>query len=199
MGYFQDLFDSVNKVNASGFDPSKESYSSRIGEFQTTNEDVVTPTEATPDISQSFTNLGYDDPFQGLVGDTGELDISRLSSGYNTLLRDTDIGVQPDDYINFLNQEYSKEIENFYGEGNILEARPDKTLGFRKTDKTTEPTPKYRFEKSSTSGTFPRKDVYQRFDEETGEHITYDTQEAFEKAIEEYKKTTGQDLNAENK
>ena len=207
MGYFQNLFDSVNKVNAAGFDPSQESYSSRVGEFQITEEAVganaVTPTDptdpnkppsATPSISKSFTDLGYNDPFEGLVTEEGKINQGQLSYNYNLLKDDPNIGVTPEDYTSFLNREYTDAIDKTFGEGKRYEFR-DGVIGFEKPPLPPEPTePTYRYEKTKGA---KNKDVYLRFEEGTADesgqekYISFKTKDEYDNDLARYKAKKG--------
>lgn len=209
MGQFQDLLDKINQVEAQGFDPYTESYSARIGKLEQmqaitpddppnsgspTQVEAAVVTASDPNqknnISESFTKLGYDDPFQDLVTKTGEFDLSKLSSGFNYLQEDPGIGVSEDDYINFINTEYKDARIKTYGDDTPIVKTKTGGLGFEKPKEDKS----YTFQIGSTSGTYPRKDVYLRYDDETGEHISYDTKKAYEAAIEKYNKTTGNNL-----
>ena len=187
MGYFNDMLQKIQLVEASGFNPYTETYSARMSQIETE------PTQPTT-IPEAYVRAGYEDPFSNLVTDTGELNLSALSTGYNLAPQ---VGVEQQDYIDFVNREYQQNIEGYYGVGNTVEILEGGGLGVSKP-KTTKAD--YRFEQGLhqgddiLEGKFKKGDpIYYRWDDNTGEYITYDTKEAYDKAREEYKKTTGKE------
>jgi hypothetical protein len=193
MGQFSDMLDKILLVEKQGFNPYTETYSARISQIDTE------PTKPTT-IPEAYVQAGYENPFANITTDTGELNLSALSTGYNLAPQ---VGVQQQDYIDFVNRAYQQNIEDYYGAGNILNIGQAGSLEVSKP-KVTDAS--YRFEQGIRQGTdplgkFKKGDpVYYRWDDNSGEYITYDTKEAYDKAREEYKKTTGEesDLGKEN-
>lgn len=189
MGQFQDILDKIMKVDQEGFNPMTESYSSRIGKLP---PDPITtdPPLTAEGITKSFTDLGYEDPLASLITPTGEINPSGLTTAYNRVIDDPAIGIGPNAFVGFLNQNYPQELSTTYFPEAQLRISEEGTLGFPKKERL-KAKPTYRFEKTENA---KREPVYQRFDEKTGDYISYDTKEAFDKAIENYKSITGFDV-----
>lgn len=193
MGQFQEMLDKINQVERDGFNPMTESYSSRIGKLEVT----VTPDDdplTGQSISKSFTDIGYEDPLASLITPEGTIDPSGLSTAYNRIIDDPSIGVDPNAFIGFLNQNYPQELSTTYFPDAQLKVNPDKTLGFPKKE-TPVVRKNFRFERApSQSQKRGASDIFLRIDQDTGESKAFDTEEAFDKAREEYKSITGLDV-----
>jgi hypothetical protein len=200
MGQFNDMLNKMMIVESMGFNPYIETYSSRMGKIPTQPTNGTSsdddPVYSGGQISEAYITEGYDDPFANLVTDTGELNLSQLSTGYNLA---PELGIDQQQYIDFVNKEYQQNVEDYYGVGNRIEVREGGALGITKP-KTTKPN--YRFEQGVrqgddlAEGKFKKGDpIYYRWDDNTGKYITYDTKEAYDKARENYKKTTGEESN----
>jgi hypothetical protein len=196
MGQFQDYLQKILQVEAEGFNPTTETYAARIGKLEdgqlttvTTTPDGTTVTQAATidgdprqDISQAFINRGFEDPFLNLT--PGAIDQSRISTPFNIAAQDTTIA-DPRQVIDAFNRFYLPTEEQ-------VSITPEGTLEFKKPEARQDTDPIYKFEKSPSQS--QEKDagyVYTRWDEKTGKHITYDTEQAYLDAIKEYETTTG--------
>jgi len=199
MGQFQDQLDNIIKIEAQGFNPMTESYSARIGKLTTTDPTISDPTLTAAGISKSFTDIGYEDPLAGLITPQGTIDPSGLSTAYNRTIDDPSIGVDPSAFIGFINQNFPQELSTTYFPDAQIEVNPDQTLGFPKAERP-KARPNYRFERApSQSGKRGASDIFLRFDEDTGESITFKTQAEFDKARKEFKSVTGVDVSTGEK
>jgi hypothetical protein len=175
MGKMQDMLDKILIVEAQGFDPLTETYSSRIGQLDaaavTTTEvtpsgverttAVVDPTDQRAAISETFVQSGLEDPFAGLV--QGErVEPSRISTPFNLAQQDTTLG-SPQQIIDQFNQFYLPPEEQIEvtKEGTLKFPEPQKPI----TEKPTEVN--VNFSKSYNAQT--REYTYKRENEKTGE------------------------------
>ena len=184
MGQFSKMLEQIQIIDSQGFNPMTESYSARIGQLPVDDDPPMTGQQ----MSEIFTGGGFDDPTATLVTPDGTLDLSSISKGYNTIIDNPDLNTEGQAWVDYLNT-HKKELEQMYYPDAEYEIAPNKTL--RLKEKKRPKNTKYRFEKTYNNAT--NKDVYQRFDEKTGEHISYDTKEAYEDAIKKYKTITGND------
>ena len=186
MGTFQNMLNNLMLVEQQGFDPVNDSYSARIGKITTnTNNQPVDngKTEPTPytreEIVKTLTDKGYED-LAGKIPPNGKIDESTISTVYSTLKDNPDIGLDQDRWVETTNEglePYEQRIIN-----------PD-TGSFMFKRKEPKPA-NYKFEISPRSK-YQGGDVYLRYDVDTGETFSYDTKEAYQEALDEYKKVTG--------
>jgi hypothetical protein len=188
MGQFQDQLNNIIKIESNGFNPMTESYSARIGQLPTTDPTITDPTLTADQITKGFTDQGYEDPIATLVNTDGTLDLNTLNSAYDRASNIPGINVSGEAFIDYLNTNEPTALSKTYFPDAQIEINKNKTLGFPSNEKP-KADPSYRFEKTYNNAT--NKDVYQRFDSQTGESISYDTKGAYDKAIEEYKSITG--------
>lgn len=203
MGQFQDMLDKINQVEAQGFDPYTESYSARIGKLET-SPTAIDPTATTSpktytaeDISKSFTEGGLDDPFVNMIDETGGVNLSTFSTAFDQA---KNLGISPQAYLDVAQNSFPEAFEKTYSGYKAITTEGG-GIGFEKKEQPVQKSTKYRFEQGERQGNdredgkFKKGDpVYMRFDESTGEHITYDTKEAYDEARENYKKLTGVDI-----
>jgi len=215
MGYYKEQLAKIEAVEAQGFDPYTELYTSRVGQLQTPVPQAeipqapIQPTTSTApiDVTQPqnipdiFTTGGYPDPYENIINTGGDLDLSKLTTGYNTILDNPDLAKQvpPERYIEDVNKTYKKDVENKYGEGKSLVVDPDtKTLSISKPK---EENINYRFEigkrqGDDPDGKFKRGDpIYYRWDDK-GNYITYPDKNEYDKALKEYKSIEDLDVDS---
>jgi hypothetical protein len=203
MGYYQDLLDQILEVDKAGFNPYVDDYVAAIGKLEQQEAQISsiedTPSDSTIsnintiqeplDITQSYINAGFEDPFSNFVSDKGIIDYSKISTGYNQARENPDIGVTGKQYIDYMNKTYGKELDKTYGyEGAQYEITDDEGLRLTKIDQTKEDDTPSQYEKvwSNTSNQWLYLD--------TGEGVggkakkLFETEEEFNLAVEEYKK-----------
>lgn len=163
---FEQLLNNYIAVEQSGqFNPYKQVYSAS---FERNDADVppvqddgkkqasvnvqtypntlnVEPEITGVDITSRFTNRGYNDPFKDIVTD-GTIDFSVMTTGYNQLGADPEIGLSQRQYVDYLNKTYKPELEKTYYPGAELEIGEDGVLRLSKTKEEDEEL-KTRFEK----------------------------------------------------
>jgi len=221
MGYYKEQLAKIEAVEAQGFDPYTELYTSRVGQLQTPTPDVnpnisqpqvTTPTQPTIqpnttnatqpiNVSDVFTTGGFDDPYDGVITTDGNINFPKFTKGYNDILENPELAkkITPEQYIEMGNTRLRDPLEKEYGEGNSLVVDPDtKTLSVSKPK---EENINYRFEigkrqGDDPDGKFKRGDpIYYRWDDK-GNYITYPDKNEYDKALKEYKSI--EDLDVDN-
>jgi len=192
MGQFQDQLDKIYQVEAQGFNPMTESYSTRIGQLPP-DPNVSDPPLTADQISKAFVDKGYADPLETLIDSEGRLDETTFNTGLNTAPK---VGLTKQGFLGYTNS-LSGVMEKTYHTGAEYEFHGDEQLRLKRQEEPKETkVPKYRFEKSRNA---KNEDVYLRFDEDTRESdgkeesIAYQTKEAYQEAIDNYKSITGND------
>ena len=213
MGYYTDLRDKILQVEQQGFNPYTQSYESQIARLETPSTNTPETTESAlntpriqspamdsnldnpidggtnPNISQAFTSKGWDDPFDQIVTPEGRIDYSKLSSGYNLLQENPDIGIDPQDYVDYANKNYQKAFATTYMSDNAkLGIRDDDSKSLyiiKEEDDISKLDP--RMEKQIIDGKAMWLDT--RGAEITGKaYKKYETEEEFLKDVKKYEK-----------
>lgn len=190
MGQFQDYLNKMLTVEQQGFNPMTESYSSRIGQLPVDDDPTLTAAQ----VSKAFVDKGLDDPLVDIVDAEGKLDLQSLTKSFNAVANNPDLGFNEEAYTGFLNQNYPEPINKTYYPGYQIGVSPEGLL----TEKREKPEadPNYRFERTPSQKK-GASDVFIRWDDndKTGKsYITYESEQAYNEAIEKYKTITGKDV-----
>lgn len=192
MGQFQDYLNKMMIVESQGFNPMTESYSTRVGKLPTTD-----PTLTASQITEAFTSQGYDDPIATLIDEEGKLNAQTFNTAYNNALNIPKIGIDSRAFVDFVNTNYPREMSTTYFPEAQFEVTKDDTIRFPQKEKPKEDL-NYRFERApSQSQKKGASDVFIRWDDndKTGRsYITYESEQAYNEAIEKYKSITGKDV-----
>lgn len=213
MGYYTDLLNKINQIEAHGFNPYTDSLEGRVAQLSTVSDtnipqaennglqtvsepisqpqdNVTDPTQVSNNITTSFTRAGYDDPFINIVDDAGAINLSTLSAGYNLLQDDPNIGITKDQYIDFVNKTYPEALSKRYYKGAQMKQGPAGSFVFEKEEadelKDVEP----RFEKQWSPS--QKKYLYldTRGSEKTGKaYKEYKDEDEFRAAIGKYEQS----------
>ena len=182
MGYFSDMLEKMNQVDAIGFNPYVDSYSARIGQLQAI--EMTNPTNPTTPQNDGNKDTYSSQDISNFLGTAGlgTKDTSLGQSNFNSLINRADeLGIDKQRLVNTYNQNIKPEEQIIInpdkgGSISVVKAKPHT----------------YKFEIGRNQyKEGDDKNVYIRRDLTTGENITYDNKQAYEDALSEYKKVTG--------
>lgn len=209
MGYYTDLLKKIETVDAQGFNPYTETYGARIGQLEAvspTNDTNISPeidnSLNTPKIAQN-TGIGYSQPtdpptmqpyqrseVSEMLKQAGQpdyleqirpedlIDEQTISTVYNAIKENPNLGIDPGRWIETTNVGLEEGKQRMH----------DPSTNSIKNKRVPVEDKTYRFEKSyNRHKKGDDKNVYLRFDEKTGENISYKTKEEYDQAIIDYR------------
>ena len=220
MGYWNDMLDKIQQVDAMGFNPYTDTYGNAIGRLDaqksteppngySTPEATISASDGSkmlldgtvePNLSDIYIKAGYNDPFSEIIDAEGNVNLPALSTGYNIALRDKDLGVNPQGYVDYSNKLFAEQMDKEYGKGKRIVVNPDNSLGISKLP-SQEKNINYVFSQGKRQGNdpegkFKRGDpIYYRWENEVGsdKYITYNSKDEYMSALrEKYEKDRGE-------